>query len=193
MASQKSNGYYFGEESQTHSLASILNRHLIEARSENLKHVFAYYEGNDHRLEFVKSINEVDFVNDSHAVTANAVWYALESMTKPITWIMNINEFESVTEDLLTSIDDKVKRIVIQGVYHSEIIEFFAGLGKDIAFEGLRRVLMENAAVSAPSQFSRSEQPRLQPHFAASHGMEPSIHVEAPKKSLKRAWPEKGI
>ena len=134
MANQGTNKRYFGNDFRSHSLASSLHEKLIETRKENLKNIFAHYEGNDHRLEYVKSINDIDFIDDSHANSVKAVWYALESMTKPVTWIMNIGDIDEVTEDLLEAVDNKVERIVIQGVYNSEIIDFFSGLGKEVSF-----------------------------------------------------------
>jgi len=125
---------YFEGNTSSHSLASVLNEKLIKTRNQNLKKIFSAYEGSNHRLEFVKSINGVDFINDSYAVSASATWYALERMTKPTTWIMTIDDLESVTEELLDVVSERVERIIIQGVYKSEIIDFFAGIGKSISF-----------------------------------------------------------
>lgn len=131
---RKPNTYFYKKEDRSHSLVSALNEHLIDLRKSQLKEAFSNYEGAGHRLEYVKTINRVDFINDSRALTANAVWYAMQSMYKPITWIMNMTDIEEVTEDLLDVIQEKVKRIVIQGVYNSEVIDLFTGLGKEVAF-----------------------------------------------------------
>jgi UDP-N-acetylmuramoylalanine-D-glutamate ligase len=65
-------------------------------------------------LEYVKTINGIDFINDSRSINSNAVWYALESMTKPITWIMNINNQEELTEALLDSILIKLRILLFK-------------------------------------------------------------------------------
>ena len=124
----------FEGKSSSHSLASVLNDQLVKTRNQNLKNIFSAYEGNNHRLEFVKSINGIDFINDSQAEAAIATWYALERMNKRVTWIMNISDLDAITEELLDVVNEKVERIIIQGVYKSEIIDFFSGIGKSVSF-----------------------------------------------------------
>lgn len=133
MNNPKSNMYQYDKETSS-SMAAGLNKNLVNIRNQNLKKVLAEFEGGGHKLEYVKSIKDVDFIDDSCSTTANAVWYALESMHRPVTWIMNISDLDVITESLLECIEEKVKKIVIQGVYNSEIIDFFTGLGKEVFF-----------------------------------------------------------
>lgn len=42
----------------------------------------------EHRLEPVLTIGGIDFINDSKATNVNATYFALESMTKPVVWIV---------------------------------------------------------------------------------------------------------
>jgi hypothetical protein len=39
-------------------------------------------------LENVATIHGVEFINDSKATNVNSAWYALESMTTPVVWIV---------------------------------------------------------------------------------------------------------
>lgn len=133
MASQRAIQYnvYQNETSSTNRLAQS----LINIRSKNLNsNVESYLEGSGHKLEHVKTINGIDFINDSCSCTSNAVWYALDSMNKRTTWIMTIDDIESLTTDLVDIIDEKVDTIIVQGVYNEEVINFFAGLDKDVKF-----------------------------------------------------------
>lgn len=133
MATQRATQYnvYQNETSSTNRLAQS----LINIRKKNFdSNVESYLEGSGHKLEHVKTINGIDFINDSCSCTANAVWYALDSMNKRTTWIMTLDNIDSLTADLLDIIDEKVNTIVIQGVYNQEVIEYFAGLGKDVKF-----------------------------------------------------------
>ena len=41
----------------------------------------------EHRLEPVREVDGVLYVNDSKATNVDSVWYALESMTRPVVWI----------------------------------------------------------------------------------------------------------
>lgn len=131
MSKSKTNMYQFNRETKNYTLSSET---LINARNQALNKIFMNFEGDHHKLEHVKTIRGIDFIDDAQSHNSNAVWYALESMYKPTTWIMNMSQIEMITEHLLDTIDRKVEKIVIQGVYNSEIVDFFTGLGKKVIF-----------------------------------------------------------
>lgn len=116
------------------SMAAALAGKLLNARNESLNESMSDFEGSANHLELVKTINGIDFINDSRSTNVNAVWFALESMTKPTTWIMSIENRESITDELIDIVNEKVKHIVILGVYNHEVYDFFASLGKDVDF-----------------------------------------------------------
>ena len=112
--------------------AATLSQNLIRLRSESLQELLSDFENTEHKLEFVKNIEGVDFVNDSRATNANAVWFALESMHQPVIWITNMNNVETITDDLQQIIQQKVKIVVIQGVYNTAMEDFFKKMHKDV-------------------------------------------------------------
>ena len=112
--------------------AATLSQNLIRLRSESLQELLSDFENSEHKLEFVKNIDGVDFVNDSRATNANAVWFAMESMYQPIIWITNMNHVEMITDDLQQIIQQKVKIVVIQGVYNTIMEDFFKKMNKDV-------------------------------------------------------------
>jgi UDP-N-acetylmuramoylalanine--D-glutamate ligase len=115
-------------------MAATVNSKLINIRSESLAESLGDFENSAHKLEYVKSIDGIDFINDSRSTNANSVWFALESMNKPTIWIMSINNIDDINSELLDLINEKVKIIVIQGVYSSAILDFFKGLKKEVFF-----------------------------------------------------------
>jgi UDP-N-acetylmuramoylalanine--D-glutamate ligase len=112
--------------------AATLSQNLIRLRNESLQESLSDFENSEHKLEFVKTIESVAFINDSRATNANAVWFAMENMPEPITWITNMNSVDLITEDLKQIIQEKVKIIVIQGVYNSALEDFFKSMNKDV-------------------------------------------------------------
>lgn len=54
---------------------------------EIVNEVLKDFKGIEHRQEWVRTINGVDFINDSKATTVEAGRYALESMSKPVVMI----------------------------------------------------------------------------------------------------------
>jgi len=112
--------------------AATLPQNLIRLRSESLQETLSDFENSEHTLEFVKTIEGVDFINDSRATNANAVWFAMENMTQPVVWITNMNSVDLITDDLKKMIREKVKIVVMQGVYNTALEEFFKKMERDV-------------------------------------------------------------
>ncbi len=77
--------------------------------------VFKDFRGLEHRLEYVRSIDGVDFINDSKSTTAEASRWALNRMDRPIIWICGGRDKGidfSVLNDLAR---EKVKHIIAIG------------------------------------------------------------------------------
>jgi len=80
-----------------------------------------------HRLEYVATVDGVDFINDSKATNVDAVFYALSAMEKPVIWVVGGvdkgNDYKAIEILVL----GKVKAIVCLGVDNKPIIEAFLG------------------------------------------------------------------
>ncbi len=68
-----------GRHNLYNSLASAIVARAMEIRSDVVRESLTSFEGVPHRLETVRTVGGVTFVNDSKATNVNAVWYALES------------------------------------------------------------------------------------------------------------------
>ena len=138
MSNQKFNQYnVFQNENESNTMMTALANRLINVRSKGLQTILSDFDGSEHKLEFVKNIKGIDFINDSRSSNPNAVWYALETMTKPVTWITNIEKVENITDSLITSINNKVKKIVVQGVYKNEIV-LYTGKLSSLSDSGIK-------------------------------------------------------
>ncbi len=123
------------ERERTSTMTAALNARLVNIRKKNIADSLSDFEGSAHKLEYVKSLNGIDFIDDSRSTNSNAVWFALQSMTKPTVWITNIDEAENLTEDLLNVVREKVKCIVLQGVYNTEVYECLSSLDIPMCIE----------------------------------------------------------
>jgi UDP-N-acetylmuramoylalanine--D-glutamate ligase len=68
-----------GRHNLYNSLAAAVVARAMEVRSDVVRESLTSFEGVPHRLETVRTVGGVTFVNDSKATNVNAVWYALES------------------------------------------------------------------------------------------------------------------
>lgn len=76
-----------GVHNRYNSMAAVLAARAFEVRNENIRDSLIQFAGVEHRLEFVRKLNGIDYINDSKATNINAAWYALSSFKKPIVWI----------------------------------------------------------------------------------------------------------
>lgn len=83
------------------------------------------FQNVEHRLEYVATIGGVEYINDSKATNVNSTWYALESMEKPIVWIVGGVDKGNEYEALLPMVKEKVKVIVCLGIDNTKIHSAF--------------------------------------------------------------------
>lgn len=65
-----------------------------------------------HRLEYIASIDGVDYINDSKATNINSTWYALESMRKPTILILGGTDKGNDYNDLMDLVKEKVVGLI---------------------------------------------------------------------------------
>ena len=76
-----------GVHNQYNSMAAGIVAKIWQVSNENLRDSLMQFKGVEHRLELVKTIGNIDYINDSKATNINAAWYALSSYNRPIIWI----------------------------------------------------------------------------------------------------------
>jgi UDP-N-acetylmuramoylalanine--D-glutamate ligase len=76
-----------GRHNLYNSLAAAVSARVMEVENDVIRESLSGFEGVPHRLEEVRTIDGVLYVNDSKATNVNAVWYALESFERPVVLI----------------------------------------------------------------------------------------------------------
>lgn len=83
------------------------------------------FAGVEHRLESSGEIDGVEYINDSKATNVDSVWYALESMNRPVVWIAGGTDKGNDYSSLLPLVESRVKALVCMGVDNSKLLDFF--------------------------------------------------------------------
>jgi len=83
------------------------------------------FQNEAHRLEWVASLNEVDFINDSKATNVDAVYYVLEVMQKPVVWLVGGQDKGNDYHLLDSLVKARVKHIIALGADNSKILNHF--------------------------------------------------------------------
>ncbi len=121
-----------GRHNAYNTMAGGIAAKLQGIRKESLKKCLSDFQGVSHRLEKVNTVRGVSFINDSKATNVNSAWYALESMTKPVVWIVGGQDKGNDYSDLIPLAEEKVKAIVCLGIDNSKIIEAFSPVVSNI-------------------------------------------------------------
>lgn len=114
-----------GKHNVYNSMAASLAARIVDVRKEIIRESLQDFQNIEHRLEFVASVNGIEFINDSKATNVNSTWYALESMEKPVIWICGGQDKGNNYEELLDLVKGRVRAIICLGKDNSKIIEAF--------------------------------------------------------------------
>ena len=117
-----------GKHNQFNSMAAGISARIAGVRKEKIRESFIGFEGLEHRLEYVATVRGVEFINDSKATNVNSVWFALESMKKPVILILGGQDKGNDYSEILELVKEKVKGIVCLGVDNKPIHDFFGGV-----------------------------------------------------------------
>ena len=109
------------------SMAAGLSASILDIKKDVIRRALADFEAVEHRLEYVRTVDGVRYVNDSKATNVNSCWYALESMTTPVVLILGGKDKGNDYSEIEQFVRAKVKAIVCLGVDNSKLHGFFDG------------------------------------------------------------------
>lgn len=118
-----------GKHNMYNSLAAGVAAHLSGVSDESLKESLSNFEGVEHRLEKVATVNGIHFINDSKATNVDACWYALESMTTPTILIIGGKDKGNDYEAIRSLVKEKCAGIVYLGADNTKLHSFFDPMG----------------------------------------------------------------
>lgn len=117
-----------GKHNTYNALAAAVPSIIANVRREKIRESFQTFENLEHRLEKVRVVNEVVFINDSKSTSVQATSYALAMQEKPIIWICGGKDKGNDYSELYGVVKEKVKAIVCLGKDNSRIIAAFKNL-----------------------------------------------------------------
>ena len=95
---------------------------LIQNRQRSL----ASFSSIEHRLEVVRQINDVLWINDSKSTDMGASSFSLENLPENIIWIVGYDENKRNLDIITDVILDKLDQIICYGHFETEIKYHFA-------------------------------------------------------------------
>ena len=104
-----------GKHNLNNSMAAGISGSILNLRKEGIRECLSDFQGVEHRLERFLRVHNIEFINDSKATNINSVWYALESMSTPVVWIVGGIDKGNDYSMLYDLVKAKVKAIVCLG------------------------------------------------------------------------------
>ncbi len=117
-----------GKHNLYNSMAAGIISRILDIRKDIIKESMSEFQGVEHRLEFVTKVQGIEFINDSKATNVNSTWFALESMVRPVIWIVGGLDKGNDYSSLKPLVREKVKAIVCLGTDNTKIFDEFASL-----------------------------------------------------------------
>ncbi|HRF81510.1 MAG TPA: UDP-N-acetylmuramoyl-L-alanine--D-glutamate ligase [Flavobacteriales bacterium] len=117
-----------GKHNVYNSMAAGIAARVLEIRKDVVRESLSDFQNVEHRLEHVAMVHGIEFINDSKATNVNSAWYALESMDKPVVWVVGGVDKGNDYGSLLPLVKQKVKAIVCLGTDNSKVHAAFAGV-----------------------------------------------------------------
>ncbi|OGF31586.1 UDP-N-acetylmuramoylalanine--D-glutamate ligase [Candidatus Falkowbacteria bacterium RIFOXYD2_FULL_35_9] len=103
----------FGEHNLENISAAIQVAKIFKVKDKDIRTVLARFKGVEHRLEFVKKVSGIDFINDTTSTTPIAGQMALASLNKPIILIAGGATKQLELKNFSKDIAQKVKAVVL--------------------------------------------------------------------------------
>lgn len=124
-ACQVSDIFIKGEHNIQNAMAVIIAAKIFNLDNEKILEALRSFKGVEHRLELVREIEGIKFINDSKATNVDSVIVALKSFTEPIFLILGGqdkgNDY-SMIEHLVVG---KVKKIYAIGTSAEKVFNYF--------------------------------------------------------------------
>ena len=117
-----------GLHNYMNAMAAILAALNAGVPREAIVHVLRTFRGVEHRLEFVRELDGVKFINDSKATTVESLYYALKSFEQPIILIAGGKDKGSDFTRLNATIKERVKTLILIGRAASKMEKAWQGL-----------------------------------------------------------------
>lgn len=116
-----------GMHNTYNSMAAGLAASIVDVRKDNIRQSLQDFQGVEHRLEYVATVKNIRFINDSKATNVNSCWYALQSMKTPVVLILGGTDKGNDYSEIEALVKEKVKTLIFMGLDNKALHTFFDG------------------------------------------------------------------
>ena len=140
---------------------------------EHILHVIRNFTAVEHRIEYVTTVKEVDYYNDSKGTNPDAAIKAVQAMNRPTIVIGGGYDKDSTYDEWIESFEKKVQYLILLGQTKEKI----AACAKEHGFNNVIMVESLEEAVEAAYERAKPGEAVLLSPACASWGMFPNYEV----------------
>lgn len=121
-----------GQHNTYNSMAAGLTATVLDVKKDSIRESLKDFQGVEHRLEYVATVRNVRYINDSKATNVNSCWYALQSMKTPTVLILGGTDKGNDYSEIEELVKEKVCGMIFLGVDNAPLHHFFDGKVENI-------------------------------------------------------------
>ncbi len=121
-----------GLHNVANSMAAILACMLAGVDTNSIAGSLKSFAGVEHRVENICTVNNIQYINDSKATNVDSVWYALESMTRPVVWIAGGTDKGNDYSPIMDLVKQKVHTLICMGLDNKKLLDTFTGIVPEV-------------------------------------------------------------
>ncbi len=143
-----------GVHNQENVMSSVLIGFLFGVSSQGMRETIKSFEGLEHRLEEVASLQNVVFYNDSKATNVGATLKSLQSFDRKIILILGGRDKGGNFELLKKTVEERVKKVLLIGEAKEKIACALKN-GNEVPLESvssLREAVEQGFAAASPGE-----------------------------------------
>lgn len=115
-----------GAHNLLNAMAAALAAAVMGIPPASIRATLRNFKGVEHRLEFVRELNGITFVNDSKGTNVDSVWYALQSFRQPLVLLLGGRDKGNDYGRLRELVREHVRSIVAIGESAEKVRQAFA-------------------------------------------------------------------
>ncbi len=115
-----------GSHNRYNSMAATLAAQAMGIPAATIASTLMSFQGVEHRLEFVRELDGVKYVNDSKGTNVDSVWYALQSFDAPIVIMLGGRDKGNDYSRLRDLMKKHVRAVVAIGESADKVVQAFA-------------------------------------------------------------------
>lgn len=114
------------------TMAETVAANIQNLRKRTIQESFRDFRQAEHRLESVARVRGVEYIDDAKSYNVNSAWFALESMTRPVIWIVGGQMKGEDFSVLRPLVSKKVRQIICLGTDNAPIAAALGDLVPDM-------------------------------------------------------------